>query len=500
MGKAKKIKAVKRRKTGKDGKVKALWITGGVLAVICLIYVAISVYFMSHFFVNTKINGKNFSGKTASDVEKYLQTNIKDYKLTILENAISVYFMSHFFVNTKINGKNFSGKTASDVEKYLQTNIKDYKLTILENEGRQDVISGSEIGLEYRAGTETEKLLKDQNGFAWPKAFFTENSRKVSVNVSYNEESLNQRISQLSCLQTEQTPAENAKPEFDGNQYVIKPEVYGNAVDKERLTEQVKVHITEFQPQLDMVETKCYAKPKYTEDSKEVQEACDAMNKYVNASITYPMNEPVVVDKALISQWLQVDGEMKVSLNTEAMKQWFTAFGDKYDTQGTTRTFTTPAGKSATVTGGTYGWSIDEDTELVNLQNSILNGEVVTREPAYYAGGTAAAHSGQDWGNTYAEVDMSAQHMWYQHFKRGSSHKGACILCGRYCRSTFRAGLGKYVCRSGYECTAYVVCSERAGGTGDGCCDRRADSIKDYTGRSIFSDVEAAGCNTGGRY
>ena len=366
MGKAKKIKAVKRRKTGKDGKVKALWITGGVLAGICLIYVAISVYFMSHFFVNTKINGKNFSGKTASDVEKYLQTNIKDYKLTILEN-----------------------------------------------EGRQDVISGSEIGLEYRAGTETEKLLKDQNGFAWPKAFFTENCRKVSVNVSYNEESLNQRISQLSCLQTEQTPAENAKPEFDGNQYVIKPEVYGNAVDKERLTEQVKVHITEFQPQLDMVETKCYAKPKYVEDSKEVQEACDAMNKYVNASITYPMNEPVVVDKALISQWLQVDGEMKVSLNTEAMKQWFTAFGDKYDTQGTTRTFTTPAGKSATVTGGTYGWSIDEDTELVNLQNSILNGEVVTREPAYYAGGTAAAHSGQDWGNTYAEVDMSAQHMWY---------------------------------------------------------------------------------------
>lgn len=366
MGKAKKIKAVKRRKTGKDGKVKALWIIGGVLAVICLIYVAISVYFMSHFFVNTKINGKNFSGKTASDVEKYLQTNIKDYKLTILEN-----------------------------------------------EGRQDVISGSEIGLEYRAGTETEKLLKDQNGFAWPKAFFTENSRKVSVNVSYNEESLNQRISQLSCLQTEQTSAENAKPEFDGNQYVIKPEVYGNAVDKERLTEQVKVHITEFQPQLDMVETKCYAKPKYVEDSKEVQEACDAMNKYVNASITYPMNEPVVVDKALISQWLQVDGEMKVSLNTEAMKQWFTAFGDKYDTQGTTRTFTTPAGKSATVTGGTYGWSIDEDTELVNLQNSILNGEVVTREPAYYAGGTAAAHSGQDWGNTYAEVDMSAQHMWY---------------------------------------------------------------------------------------
>lgn len=124
MGKAKKTKAVKRRKVGKDGKVKALWITGGVLAVICLIYVAISVYFMSHFFVNTKINGKNFSGKTASDVEKYLQTNIKDYKLTILEN-----------------------------------------------EGRQDVISGSEIGLEYRAGTETEKIVEGSEWIRLAESF-----------------------------------------------------------------------------------------------------------------------------------------------------------------------------------------------------------------------------------------------------------------------------------------------------------------------------------------
>ena len=85
--------------------------------------------------------------------------------------AISVYFMSHFFVNTKINGKNFSGKTASDVEKYLQTNIKDYKLTILENEGRQDVISGSEIGLEYRAGTETEKIVEGSEWIRLAESF-----------------------------------------------------------------------------------------------------------------------------------------------------------------------------------------------------------------------------------------------------------------------------------------------------------------------------------------
>ena len=59
---------------------------------------------------------------------------------------------------------------------------------------------------------------------------------------------------------------------------------------------------------------------------------------------------------------------MNVVFNNEAMKAWFTEFGDKYDTVGTTRNLTTPTGRATTVTGGTYGWSIDEETELVNYR------------------------------------------------------------------------------------------------------------------------------------
>ena len=155
----------------------------------------------------------------------------------------------------------------------------------------------------------------------------------------------------------------------------------------------------------------CYKKPVYTSDSKEVKAACDEMNKYLQASITYTMTENVVVDKSVINSWVTVDDNMKVSFNENAVRDWLTAFGDKYDTVGTTRTITTPTGKTVEISGGTYGWSIDEDTEFTALTNSIKNGEVVTKEPAYYQ--TAASHSAQDWGDTYAEVDISAQHMWY---------------------------------------------------------------------------------------
>ena len=327
--------------------------------------------------------------------------------------GISIFFMNHFFINTEINGHDFSAKKVSDVEKYIKEQVRNYSLEILEKDGKTDIIKGEDISLNYQKNGDIEKALKKQNAFLWPKALFSKKTESVTIGVSYDEEALNEKIKNLQAVTTEQIPAENAKPQYDGEQYVIQPEAYGTAVDMDTLNEKIHEYISKFQNQMDMEEEKCYAVPEFTTDSPEVKAACETMNKYITASITYPMQEQVVVDKNLISQWLTVDDDMNVTFNMKAMQEWFTEFGDKYDTVGITRTFTTPAGKSTTVTGGTYGWSIDEETELTNLINSIQNSEVVTREPAYYFGGTAAEHKIPDWGDTYIDVDLSAQHMWY---------------------------------------------------------------------------------------
>ena len=62
-------------------------IAGGTLAVLVLIYLGVSVFFMSHFYTNTKINGKDFSGKSAAAVETYMKEQVKGYELTIKEQG-----------------------------------------------------------------------------------------------------------------------------------------------------------------------------------------------------------------------------------------------------------------------------------------------------------------------------------------------------------------------------------------------------------------------------
>lgn len=331
--------------------------------------------------------------------------------LVVIYLGIAAFFMSHFLVNTSINGKDFSGKTVADVEAYLKEQVADYELTILEQNNVSDVITGSEISLAYKENSRVQDALENQRQLLWLISLFSESDTDITIEVEYDDAALEENIQNLQAVTAEQVDPVAAHPEYDGNSFVVAEEQYGTTVDMETLTAKIKEHITEFDTTLDMMDEECYVMPAYTSDSPEVQAACDEMNEYLKASITYPMDEDVVVDKDLISKWITYDDDMKVTFNEDAVREWMREFGKKYDTLGTTRTITTPTGKTAEVSGGTYGWSVDEETETKNLINSIKNGEVAERAPAYKQ--TAASHGAQDWGSTYIEVDIAAQHMWY---------------------------------------------------------------------------------------
>ena len=68
-------------------------------------------------------------------------------------------------------------------------------------------------------------------------------------------------------------------------------------------------------------------------------------------------------------------------------------FAAKYETLYGTRPLTTPWGKATEVSGGTYGWAINEAAEADALIASIKAGEQATKEPVYEQ--RAASHEQQ---------------------------------------------------------------------------------------------------------
>ena len=102
---------------------------------------------------------------------------------------------------------------------------------------------------------------------------------------------------------------------------------------------------------------------------------------------------------------------MNVTFDESAVKEYVQSLAAKYDTKGKERTFTSASGNSVTVSGGSYGWKIDQEAEYNALIANIQKAETVTREPNYSS--RAASHDGNDVGNTYAEVNLTTQHMYY---------------------------------------------------------------------------------------
>ncbi len=325
----------------------------------------------------------------------------------------AAFFGSHYLPRTVINGHDLSAKTAEQAEKLFAQDVSGYGLVLTGIKGDTEEIKGAEISMKYEPDSDAQEILKDQNAFLWPAALFQSDRRNVEIRVSYDEEALKSRIESLKAVTGEQTPATSAYPRFDGGQFIVEPEQYGTAIDKDMLEKKIAEALTEFDDTLDLESEECYALPAYTSESAEVQQACDIMNEYSSARIVYPMSEEVVVDASVISGWLTVDDKMQVSIDEDAVRLWLEEFGNKYDTVGTTRSFITPAGKEATVKGGTYGWSINEDAEFDVIMDAVENGKTLEREPEYYIGGTAAVHTMPDWGDMYVDVDLSEQHMWY---------------------------------------------------------------------------------------
>ena len=321
------------------------------------------------------------------------------------------FFKSHYFLNTTINGKDFSGLKVKDVEEYFLDQVKGYNLNITDINGNIQAIKGSDIKLKYEGNTDANKVMDNQNMFAWPVSIFKKNNIDTVVGVSYDEEALISMIDDLSVVTGEQINSVSAYPEFDGSEFKITPEIQGTAIKKEVLVEKIIESVTSFKDNLDLVAEGCYDMPAYTKDSKEVIEAEKEMNDMLGAKITYKMKEDVVIDTELIATWLKCDENMQVYIDEEAIKNWLTEFGDTYDTKGTTRTIVSPDGKQVEVSGGTYGWSINEKEELPLIVEHIKNKDVIEKEPVYYE--KAASKSKQDWGSTYAEVDLTTQHMWY---------------------------------------------------------------------------------------
>ncbi len=334
--------------------------------------------------------------------------------------GVAVFFSKHFLPGTTINGVAASGRTIKAVEQLITEEIDGYQIELEPREGAPEVIQGTKISLRPVFDGRLEIELRKQKEFFWPAYLFGPSEIEVETMVEYDKDALRKEAEKLAIMDKSQMKkAENAVissySEKDG--YTIIPEEEGTVIEEEKFYDVLEKSVLNLQDRISLAEEECYVKPKYTSESKKVVKLAETMNRYVQTTVTYDFGDSKeVLDGKTISQWISADKKYKAKISQEKIEEYIANLADTYNTAGKSKSLKSSYGTEVTVSGGDYGWKMDKEAEAEALKEHIKKGETVTKEPAYSQ--TANSRSGNDYGNTYVEVNLTAQHMYY--YKDGS--------------------------------------------------------------------------------
>lgn len=118
-----------------------------------------------------------------------------------------------------------------------------------------------------------------------------------------------------------------------------------------------------------------------------------------------------VLNGDTISKWIGIGEDGKVYLSSSSVSAFVKELASQYDTSTRAKNLKTSYGQTVRITGGSYGWKIDQSKEADELAELIRSGQSQVREPVYKQ--KAASHGDNDYGTTYVEINLTAQHLYF---------------------------------------------------------------------------------------
>lgn len=328
--------------------------------------------------------------------------------------AVYLYGLNRYqtcFMNgTVIDQIDVSGMTIPQLTQRIEGYVLEVEQRKADGTVLVEEISGSEIGLSYVSLEPFERILADQNSLLW--FIRQENKQNTENTVTYDETALETKIKGLSGFRKEFiTEAKDAyiSDYIPKTGFQIIEETPGTRLNWNNTYAAIQTAVEGLEEHISLSEAGCYETAKITADNAQLKTALANLQKYADITITYTFGDKQeVLDGDTIVTWIEMDGA-KITLDETKVADFVENLRKNYNTIFKTRTFQTSYDIDVTIDKGDYGWWMNTQQETAELAEMIQNGESGERTPAYYQ--TAAVHGIPDYGDTYVEINLTAQHL-----------------------------------------------------------------------------------------
>ena len=325
------------------------------------------------------------------------------------------YFDGVFCPNTTINGVDVSMQRVEDVIQIFEENQPNYYLKIERIEGTSEWLVGDTFDFQYVYDGLAE-LKKEEMGWKWPMKLLTATDYVYEPDWTYDVGKLTSEMKKLMCLTQEMVLPTDASLTIDANQFTLVEETLGNTLDVSKTMALLADKVAMGEERVNLADEKIYEEPAGYVASKEIQDRLKEVEEFCHAEITYDFRgEKETIGTEMIRTWVRANWDGSYYISWNAARASLNEISAKYETVNTYREFKNSWGDVITLQPGNYGWSVDTYTETNLILDDIANHRVVEREPVYYMTpfDNLDPESTDDIGDTYVEIDLSSQYMWY---------------------------------------------------------------------------------------
>lgn len=334
--------------------------------------------------------------------------------------GLSEYYKNGFSYGTWINGIYCTGKSVEEVNQELLGSCAYEGITVYDRQGTPYLISAEDIGYAFDFRESLWDYLEEQDPYQWWRNLFSAKEKQLAPVISFDTEKVSaalEKIPDYADPRTEQDRGvEICKTE---NGYVLEDE-RKNVLNKQEAQTAVEIALSAFAPRIDLAESGCYGDLPYSEEMERKLEQWERLKEFQDCRIVYRFGEEEVpVDASVVCNWIATDENGSFLTDEQGrllpedskIDEFVETLADEYDTLGSVRSFRTTKGETITVEGGTYGNKIDREAEKEYLKRAFRERAEEVREPVYLQKGWEEGKD--DIGDTYIEVDMTEQMMYY---------------------------------------------------------------------------------------
>ena len=329
--------------------------------------------------------------------------------------ALSIVFSIWIVPNTKLGVFDISLKTSEDIEKTLNDALRDYNLNV-SGDGFSFSASASDAKIRIDTQATVDAIHQELSGWAWPillvsgphdvtnKMYMMSDSNGVISSLTEELNKFNESATAPVSANISYSPLRN---KFD-----IVEEQLGTELDVNAITKAAAEAIAYLQPQLTLDEN-YLAQPAIKSDDKRITQALKQADTIASCNISLLFDTVVIgaVPGSVLASMVVLDDNCEATIDSDRLKAWVADLAARTNTAGSTRTYNRE-GVELTVSGGVYGWEIDQPgtcEAIIEAAKEGKSGQIDT--PCLSKGAVYTAPGQRDWGTKYLDVDISEQYV-----------------------------------------------------------------------------------------